>query len=76
MNTPLTPTQIAKAKKLWAMFEPEARDMSFEDFARELNDLSDPEKMKTDLMAVQMMKACQDSNTIKIERALRESRNG
>lgn len=73
---PYTPTQIAKAKKLWAMFPPEARDMSFMDFVKELNDLSDPDKMQTDLMKIQMAKANQDSNTLLIENALRESKNG
>ena len=71
-----TPQQIAKAKKLWALFPPEGRDMTFEDFMKELGMLSDPVKMREDLMSIQMVKAQQDSNTIKIERALRESRNG
>lgn len=73
---PYTPTQIAKAKRLWAHFSPEAQDMSFADFLKEVTELSDPDKMQTDLMSIQVAKATQDSNVIKIENALRESKNG
>lgn len=71
-----TQQQIAKARELWNMFGPEAQDMSFEEFVRELNGLSDPVKMHEDLMRIQIAKAQQDSNVIKIDRALRESKNG
>jgi len=73
---PYTTKQIMKAKKLWAMFGPEAQDIIFADFLKEVTELSDPAKMQKDLMSIQLAKARQDSNTLLIEKALRESKNG
>jgi hypothetical protein len=71
---PLTPKQIAKAKEAWDMFGPDGQDMSFEDFARELSDLSDSTKMHEDLMDIQLRQATFNSNRLLVDRSLHNGR--
>ena len=61
---------IEKAKILWAKFPTPARDMTFEQFYKELCDMGDPDKMREDLDTIQMTRARERSNKLMVERAL------
>jgi len=57
-------------KRLWNKFPPEKRDMRFEDFKKELQDQSDPVKMRQDLADIQMQKAVFNTNKTRIDRKI------
>ena len=61
---------IQKARQIYNEFTPEGKDMSFQEFFREINDLTDQRKIQEDLMAIQMIKARQDSNKLLIDKGL------
>lgn len=60
-------------KRIWNRFPPEKQDMRFEDFKKELQDASDPVKMREDLMDIQMQKAVFRTNKIRADRAMKNA---
>ena len=60
-------------KRIWNRFPPEKQNMSFENFKKELQGLSDPVKMREDLMDIQMQKAVFRTNKIRADRAIRNN---
>lgn len=65
---------LEKTKQLWALFPPEAQDMTFEAFYKELCNMENPQKMQDDLMAIQLAKTRIDSNRLLVDRALHNGR--
>lgn len=55
--------------KIWKGFTPEQRNMPFVEFRKEMNALSDPVQMQKDLSEIQLRKARQRSNQIRIDKA-------
>lgn len=66
---------LEKAKKMWAMFPVEARDMTFQQFYRELCSLNDEGQMRKDLDSIQMTVARERSSRLLIERVLQRNAN-
>lgn len=60
-------------KRMWNKFPPEKRDMSFKDFKKELQNLSDPVQMRVDLADIQMQKAIFRTNKIRTDRAIKNA---
>lgn len=61
---------LEKAKALWAKFPPEAQDMTFTQFYKELCSLNDEGQMRRDLDTIQMARAREHGNKLMVERAL------
>jgi len=53
----------------------DVKDMSFTDFAKEMQDLSDPIKMQQDLAAIELIKARERTNRARIDRAIKKGNN-
>jgi len=53
---------------------PEGRDMSREAFRKAIKDLSDPVKMQQDLANIQILKARERTNRIRIDRGLKKKK--
>lgn len=58
-------------KRIWNRFPPEKQNMTFEDFKKELQGLSDPVQMQEDLADIQMQKAIFNTNKIRVDRAMK-----
>jgi len=61
----------AQINRIYDRFPPEARDISREDFIKEVRGLSDPVKMEQDLANIQLLKASERTNRERIDRSLR-----
>ena len=65
----------AAIKKVWDGFGPEGQNMSFSEFRREMKALSDPAKIQRDLADIELLKARERSNRIRIDRGPNSSSN-
>lgn len=61
---------LEKAKRLYASFDEAGQDISFQQFYKELQCLTDEKKMKRDLDQIQMRKHQEQTNRRMIERGL------
>jgi len=57
--------------RIYDKFPPEGKNMSREEFHREMQALTDPNKIRQDIMDIQLRKARERSNRINIERGMR-----
>jgi hypothetical protein len=57
--------------KIYNSFSPDKRDMSREAFKKEIRNLTDPVKMEQDLANIEILKARERTNKIRIDRSLR-----
>lgn len=72
--TAVNPALLAKAKHLWSQFPPEAQDMTFSEFLKEIEAMADPKKMREDMVGIQLVKARQNSAKLRIDKALENGR--
>jgi hypothetical protein len=61
---------LEQAKRLYAMFGESGQDMPFQQFYAELCGITDPDKMREDLSAIELARARERSNRLLIERGL------
>lgn len=59
--------------KMWNGFTDQGKDMSFAEFRKEMDNLTDPEKIADDLADIELQKTRVRSNKLRIDRALEES---
>lgn len=57
-------------KRVWDGFGPDGQNMSLAAFRKEMKDLTDPVKIQQDLAEIELVKARQRSNKIRIDKAL------
>jgi len=60
--------------KIYDSFPADKRDMSRADFVREIKGLADPVKMQQDLANIELLKARERTNRIRIDRSLRKEK--
>jgi len=60
--------------KIYDSFPADKRDMSRANFIKEIKSLSDPVKMQQDLANIEMLKARERTNRIRIDRSLKRGR--
>ena len=56
-------------KKIWDGFGPGGQNMPRAEFFREMRDLTDQNKIKQDLARIELLKARERSNKIRIDKA-------
>ena len=66
----------ALINRIYDKFPSEGRDMSREDFHKEMQGLVDPVKMQQDLANIELLKARERTNRIRIDRSLKRRGNG
>ena len=59
----------AAIKKIWDGFGPEGQNMTLAEFRKEMHALTDPNKIQEDLADIELLKARERSNKIRIDRA-------
>ncbi len=59
----------AAIKKIWDGFGPEGQNMTLVEFRKEMHALTDPNKIQEDLGKIELLKARERSNKIRIDRA-------
>ncbi len=57
-------------KEIYDGFGFDGQNMTLADFRREIKDLTDPVKMQADLAEIELMKARERTNKIRIDRSL------
>ena len=60
--------------RIWNGWTPEQRNMSFQQFRKECKVLSDPVQMQHDLQDIELRKARQRSNQIRIDRGMKNGK--
>ena len=64
----------AQIDAIYNRFPVDKRDMSREEFRKAIRDLSDPKKMERDLENIQLLKARERTNRIRIDRSLKRGK--
>lgn len=64
----------AQIDAIYNRFPADRRDMSREEFRKEIRALSDPARMERDLGNIQLLKATERTNKIRIDRNLRRKK--
>jgi len=67
--------QIRRFKAIYSKMWPNGTDMTEQEFVKSMVDLCDPKKMMDDLGDVQLRKARQRSNKIRINKAMQKNTN-
>lgn len=65
-----------KAYQMYTSFPEEARDMSFQEFCKELDEMTDPKKTMELMQSMSLTHKIMNGNKRKIEEALRNKSQG